>query len=520
MYDCEYRKIFYKIISESKLLLNMYQVDSTEDDHVEVDNKILDINSIDEDIQQYYIFHPQYQYYIDVMIFLYRSNYMVNNLTDVLLLKLIIAASYLDSTKLQELLIILHFRMNRLDLLDKLNLYNVRDDYNNLHFLENMILTFISYNMIDPLLLYKNFTRSEYILACKYGNLELIQWIHSNINNYPQKNDLGFTISCEFGFYENAKWFYSFGTIDITANDNRSFRLVCHRGHLEMAKWIYSINSDNISFNRSVVFSSSCATGQFEVIKWLKDISGPNIFGDANTGFKWSCSQGHLDIAKWIYEHEIIIFNDIREKSFEYACLNGHYEVAKWLVAISGDSIIKHDNFRAAYTHGHFKITKWLYDYDFSFIDDPNELFIDYCKCGKLEIAQWIYTLGILHVAGIKETCFIAAASSGHLHVLQWLNIFNINYSYSDYACIRLALYNGNLEVCQWLHNVCNINIRNVDEDNFYRLCKYNYIMIIEWLYSIGKIRKEFLLNRQYYTIDQSYSKIKYWLFMRGEIFL
>ena len=80
---------------------------------------------------------------------------------------------------------------------------------------------------------------------------------------------------------------------------------------------------------------------------------------------------------------------------------------------------------------------------------------------------------------------------------------------------MRLSLYNGNLEICQWLYYTCNIHIKEVSEYNFCRLCKYNYLDIIKWLYTINKIKDSLMVNRENYSNDQNYSKIKYWLYMK-----
>jgi len=69
-----------------------------------------------------------------------------------------------------------------------------------------------------------------------------------HINSY-------FSESCKNGHLEMAQWLYSFGGVDIHANNEKAFRFACYRGHLEVAQWLYSLGGVDIHAHNDTAFT-------------------------------------------------------------------------------------------------------------------------------------------------------------------------------------------------------------------------------------------------------------------------
>jgi hypothetical protein len=72
--------------------------------------------------------------------------------------------------------------------------------------------------------------------------------------------------------------------------------------------------------------------------------------------------------------------------------------------------------------------------------------------CTDVAVAQWLVSLGGVHMHARRDGAFRWACQNGHLAVAQWLiTLSGVNiHAFHDYA-FRAACSKGHLQVAQWL---------------------------------------------------------------------
>ena len=124
-------------------------------------------------------------------------------------------------------------------------------------------------------------------------------------------------------------------------------------------------------------------------------------------------------------------------------------------------------------------------------------------ECCNLDMAKWLYSVGVLSRESI-QSAFSTACRSGRLNVAQWLfSLGNIDIHIDDEYAFRWSCSNGKLDVAKWLHSIGNINIHDRDNDAFKWSCIYNRVEVAEWLCTLYSG----------YCIEFVNNKIKYYIY-------
>ena len=338
---------------------------------------------------------------------IYENNYNFNDIKGQKLINMINSASYLDNTRLNELLIMLHFNNSSSFLLNE-DLYN---EYKKINVQADIINTFISYNILRPIKSLSDWkpTRDNFICACSCGNLEVIEWFRKD-NIFEEKLHLeGFSEACKNNKLEIAKYFNNINNTNI-ASIRYQLIYSCNRNYFEMFKWLFSLyaNNDRTNFNITEIIDVilidickdshfemmnwfftylknfihithfnvilydalqiSCKNGCFKTVKWIFSYTTnnpANTFGIWNTGLLMLiCENGYLEILEWFLSNiRIFISLDTYNYLFSLSCNNGHFEIAKLLYNFNNQIDIHLDNdevFRISCRNNNFEVLNWL----------------------------------------------------------------------------------------------------------------------------------------------------------------
>lgn len=273
--------------------------------------------------------------------------------------------------------------------------------------------------------IHKNYYASVFWMSCHKGHLDIAQWLsYLKPDMYQLHNlDCEFIdithVSCLTAQLEVSQWLdRTHSVLTSIERSNRIFTGCCKNkdGYLEILQWLWCCGTDvNIHAYMEFAFRTSCLYGHLDIVKWLWSIgchtsAGKiDLLADDENAFLWACTCGHLQLAQWLYlrraeeieklsrtvtihsitgkSTEIIItagpvFSDtIINLAFYQCCGERHRETNRENLAMIQwlDSIIE--------ARGMMDIT-----YHIRSRYNIGDAFYASCLCGKLDVAQWIYS--------------------------------------------------------------------------------------------------------------------------------
>lgn len=123
--------------------------------------------------------------------------------------------------------------------------------------------------------------------------------------------------------------------------------------------------------------------------------------------------------------------------------------------------------------------------------DMASQLFHLACKEGKLDVAQWIFSMGIIDFNADEYTAYLLACDEGHLNIAKWLyEIYadHENVETPDGLAFKYACKNGHLSIAKWLYSLGTLMI-HADSDLAFRwACMNGQLETAKWLYSLGDV--------------------------------
>ena len=197
------------------------------------------------------------------------------------------------------------------------------------------------------------------------------------------------------------------------------------------------------------------------------------------------------ELIKCDYMNRNDIDLDIQTKGvFQMSCEEGRIDLAQWLHSLGGIDIHYADDmaFRATCENGHINIAKWLYSFGSVDIHVYNDIsFWRTCVNGHVELAKWLYSLGDIDIHADGDMFFRLSCSYGRIEVAKWLySLGDVDiHSYNDNAFFSSCKF-GHIQVAKWLYSLGGIDI-HVDTNNSLEVAFINgHINIIEWLSNLN----------------------------------
>ena len=90
---------------------------------------------------------------------------------------------------------------------------------------------------------------------------------------------------------------------EIRKTGKYDFGKLCAKGQLDVIRWLHTTVDDVRSVN-NYAFISSCGNGYLEVLRWLHSTFNltDDVRSENNWAFRYSCANSQLDVAKWLTE--------------------------------------------------------------------------------------------------------------------------------------------------------------------------------------------------------------------------
>ncbi len=205
------------------------------------------------------------------------------------------------------------------------------------------------------------------------------------------------------------------------------------------------------------------------------------------TCFDHSCTKGHLKTTQWLYYliNSIIVPTPSRSNN-----ISGDV-----LLLFLGNSL-KPNQWKYVFLwycsrgYGHLSVIQWLYSVN----DKTNtelclqNAFMCCCHNGRIDVAKWLYSLGVIDIHADEDTSFDGSCYNGHLEIAQWLYSMDgkINIHIYNERTFQGSCFRGHLETAMWLYSLDgNIDIRTDNDEAFRKSCTNGHLDVVKWLYSL-----------------------------------
>ncbi|RLN91952.1 hypothetical protein BBJ28_00018486 [Nothophytophthora sp. Chile5] len=251
---------------------------------------------------------------------------------------------------------------------------------------------------------------------------------------------------------------------------NTATKLVVSRGDLAALQWLAESYLPDASMTAAV--EAAATNGYLHILEWLFDRHGDQ--GD------WGCMElcgalrnNHVEVVEWLRLHTVpraeclrIVsrsaamagnlsvvqwlceeYNADAEEAFVFAQIRRQWATARWLLsnyALPSGRI----NWDTAAADGALAYLQFVHARFPQEKPRPSSPAAAAASNGHLDVLQWLYSeLGV----ELTEMAMRQAAENGHLNIVQWLHANDCKH-----GCVEMidgAANNGHFELVRWLHD-------------------------------------------------------------------
>lgn len=285
---------------------------------------------------------------------------------------------------------------------------------------------------------------------------------------------------------------------------------------------------ENSIGDESVFIPTACFNGDLKSVKNIyQKISSESDFTTKSNlnrnlvqGFNLASQRNNIDTVNWMLENKVIpeyLLVDCLINAFKNSCINGSLEVAKQLLVLLLEkrdnpliilpdleekldpSTLKKINVNELFVdvcrYGKLEMAKFLdlkfkidFAYDKETVDDSTA-FEMACMYGHLPVAKWLYSTKKIDINAYEGNAFNSACGNGQYDMAVWMysleeiNITNgCNYLQEAFL---YSMINGHFRVAKWLHSTGKFDIHQNDDQLFPLVCAGGHMEIIQWFYSL-----------------------------------
>lgn len=279
---------------------------------------------------------------------------------------------------------------------------------------------------------------------------------------------------------------------------NSEFVKACKSGNLELVNFLLTsdklpIKAD-IHFNEDEGFRECCKNGFLEIVRFLltdhqlKKTS--NIHAKLDEGLRNACEKGHLNIVEYLLTSPALQgkqanIHALNDSPLENAAFYGHIEIVKFLTSSknlkekSYQVNHKTEAYIQANKQGHFEIVKFFLSYPsiikaekrLNIFSVESDVIANACESGNVELLSYLLTSKDLenhreklisdptiknHLNTQLNQGLVRACKRGHLNIVKYLSKnFEGEFS-ADIHCfkdspIKEAFFAGHLNILEYL---------------------------------------------------------------------
>ncbi|RLN96571.1 hypothetical protein BBJ28_00014362 [Nothophytophthora sp. Chile5] len=342
--------------------------------------------------------------------------------------------------------------------------------------------------------------------AAKRGHGDIVRWLYEHTGDVDRdlSRIMRYTVrKCDLPLVQ---WLLATVYRDVPELPPPTFNDATRCGHLFLLPWLFE---QGYVGDVGDAFRNASMSGYFEIVKWLVE---HGILDNVQEGVQGASACGYFPTVVWLLERNL---GRDASRSMYLAAINGHLEVAQYVHAKGIDDYGENTMYKAA-ERGHLGVVKWLYaefashpDIDLFPVSRPNaDGYPQYptamdaaASNGHLEVLQFLHDVGASLETSperrkrkrAKErgrpkldkrgpTCTRAAMTNavaeGHLEVAQWLH--SNRYEGCSPSAINTAARNGHLEMVKWMHEHTMVSCTTSAIDG---AAANGHLEVVQWLH-------------------------------------
>lgn len=189
------------------------------------------------------------------------------------------------------------------------------------------------------------------------NSLELVKYVYAKGLVTSEGLSMGFA-KCFPENFETAKWIISLNPKLEEEDIVHAFMSICEANNIEMAEWLKSnvlLNYDSFATG----FLSACENGNVDIAKWI--LSNEELKNEEmKEGFDLACEKSKIKIITWLWDEMDITDDDIKQ-GFLSGCNNGNLEAVKLFYAARNiEEETFEEGFNDVIETGNFSLIKWF----------------------------------------------------------------------------------------------------------------------------------------------------------------
>lgn len=129
-----------------------------------------------------------------------------------------------------------------------------------------------------------------------------------------------------------------------------------------------------------------------------------------------------------------------------------------------------------------------LYDQGIRPTDCNNDIFIEICKQGRLDIAEQIYEEYDINISARNNFAFQTSCIKGHIEIAKWLYYKIKEKNTLIFPTIIKCIQYKKIEMVKWLYMLDQTISNKEHEYYFKKACIYDNLELVQWIYKIKSI--------------------------------
>lgn len=266
----------------------------------------------------------------------------------------------------------------------------------------------IQYIIGDPILLFwaNELGETPLFVACRAGNLAIVQYLHQVGSDIHRASDEGFTplhVAVYKGHYVVVQYLTEVAKADIDfAEFNKGLTplsVACATGRFEIAQYLVQKGAsvETREITGCTPFVIACGCGHLDIVKHLFCVGADTMVvnNDGFTALFAAAGAGHIDVVTFLLTQgaEVDRKSNKGSTALYIACANGHLDIAR-ILTYAGAGLDSRDHKGLTPLHaavGSPKSSLSVFSFliqsgaDITVKDNRNKLALDYAKREPLE---------------------------------------------------------------------------------------------------------------------------------------